>query len=88
MGRIRRSMGAILLSGVFIYPAGMAGGSAMAAAPGKHTAPDGVPAEPSILEIQRGLAAGRFDVPALERHYAGRINSIDVMRGAVTESAA
>ena len=83
MGRIRRSMGAILLSGVFIYPAGigtiaaMAGGSAMAAAPGKHTAPDGVPAEPSILEIQRGLAAGRFDVPALERHYAGRINSID-----------
>src|SRR5262249_4850915 len=38
---------------------------------------DTVPAEPSILEIQQGLAAGRFDVPALERHYEGRIRAID-----------
>jgi len=38
---------------------------------------DSVPTEPSILEIQQALSAGRFDVPALERHYEGRINSID-----------
>ena len=45
---------------------------------GRQTpAADPVPAEPSILEIQQGLAAERFDVPALERHYEGRIRSID-----------
>lgn len=67
-GRSRRSVG-FLLSGVFICTA--------AAAAGKHRAPDPVPVEPSILEIQQGLAAERFDVPALERHYEGRIHSID-----------
>lgn len=58
----------ILLSGVFIGGVGGACGAANKAA---------VPAEPSILEIQQGLAAGRFDVPGLERHYEGRIRSID-----------
>ena len=67
-GRSRRSVG-FLLSGVFICTA--------AAAAGKHRAADPVPVEPSILEIQQGLAAERFDVPALERHYEGRIHSID-----------
>jgi amidase len=43
----------------------------------KAVARDSVPAEPAILEIQQALSAGRFDVPALERHYEGRINSID-----------
>src|SRR5882757_11177566 len=68
MGRTRRSMG-FLLSGVFLC--------ATAAAANKPAARDGIPAEPSILEIKGGLAAGRFDVPALERHYEGRIHSID-----------
>jgi amidase len=36
-----------------------------------------VPIEPSILEIEQALAAGRFDVPALERHYEQRIASVD-----------
>jgi amidase len=43
----------------------------------RPVAHDTVPTEPSILEIQQGLAAGRFDVPALERHYEGRIRSLD-----------
>jgi amidase len=58
----------ILLSGVFMGGIWGACGAANKAA---------VPAEPSILEIQQGLAAGRFDVPGLERHYEGRIRSID-----------
>jgi amidase len=67
-GRSRRSVG-FLLSGVFICT--------VAAGAGKHRAPDPVPVEPSILEIQQGLAAERFDVPALERHYEGRIRTLD-----------
>ncbi len=65
----RRSVG-LLLSGVFIW--GCGSGDSRAAA--REVA---VPAEPSILEIQQGLAAGRFDVPALERHYEDRIRAID-----------
>jgi amidase len=44
-----------------------------------HTAlaRDPVPAEPSIVEVQQALAAGRFDVRTLERHYETRINTID-----------
>jgi hypothetical protein len=38
---------------------------------------DSVPTEPSIVEVQQALAAGRFDVRALERHYETRINAID-----------
>jgi amidase len=38
---------------------------------------DPVPAEPSIVEVQRALAAGRFDVRTLERHYERRIAAID-----------
>jgi amidase len=63
MVRIRRSTG-FLLCGVFLCA-------------GAHAARDGIPADASILEIQQGLAAGRFDVPAVERHYEGRIQSID-----------
>jgi len=36
-----------------------------------------VPTEPSIVEVQQALAAGRFDVRTLERHYETRINAID-----------
>jgi amidase len=68
MGRFRRSMG-ILLSGVFICT--------VAPAANRQTPRDTVPTEPSILEIQQGLTAGRFDVPALVRHYEGRIRAID-----------
>jgi amidase len=38
---------------------------------------DPVPTEPSIVEVQRPLAAGRFDVRTLERHYETRIKAID-----------
>jgi hypothetical protein len=38
---------------------------------------DSVPTEPSIVEVQQAVAAGRFDVRALERHYEARINAID-----------
>src|SRR5690349_7556412 len=41
------------------------------------TAKDAVPTEPSIVEIQKGLAAGRFDVRTLERHYETRIANLD-----------
>src|SRR3954467_1448669 len=68
MGRFRRSMGT-LLGGVFICAA--------ATAANRQSPRDTVPTEPSILEIQQGLTAGRFDVPALERHYEGRIRAID-----------
>ena len=63
------------MSGVFVSALGLAcSGAGAASKPITH---DAVPTEPSILEIQQGLAAGRFDVPAVERHYEGRINSID-----------
>jgi amidase len=52
-------------------------GVACAGTATKTVAHDPIPMEPSILEIQQGLAAGRFDVPALEHHYEGRINSLD-----------
>src|SRR6187402_2568006 len=68
-GRSRRSMGVILLSGVFF------GAAANAAT--RPPAPDPVPAEPSVLEIQQGLAAGRYDAQAVEKHYERRIQSID-----------
>jgi len=44
-----------------------------------HTAlaRDPVPTEPSIVEVQQALGAGRFDVRTLERHYETRINAID-----------
>jgi amidase len=68
------------LSGVFVFILGevalgtTATGATRTADGGAR---DSVPTEPSILEIQQALTAGRFDVPALERHYEGRINSID-----------
>ena len=71
-GRTRRSIGAIRLSGVFICGLGVA-----CAGAATRPAHDSIPMEPSIAEIQQGLAAGRFDVPAVERHYEGRINSLD-----------
>ena len=33
---------------------------------------DQVPTEPSIVEVQHGIAAGRFTVRDLERHYEAR----------------
>jgi amidase len=69
-GRSRRSIGVFRLSGAFICAAG-------AVCSAKVAARDSVPAEPSILEVQQALAAGRFDVPALVRHYEKRIESID-----------
>jgi amidase len=68
------------LSGVFVFILGeVALGAPATGAPRtpNSVARDSVPTEPSILEIQQALSAGRFDVPALERHYEGRINSID-----------
>ena len=62
-------MGVILLSGVFF--------GAAATAATRPPAPDPVPAEPSVLEIQQGLAAGRYDAQAVEKHYERRIQSID-----------
>jgi amidase len=38
---------------------------------------DPVPAEPNIVEVQQALAAGRFNVRTLERHYERRIAAID-----------
>jgi hypothetical protein len=38
---------------------------------------DPVPTEPSIVEVQQALAAGRFDVRTLEHHYETRIKAID-----------
>jgi amidase len=38
---------------------------------------DQVPTEPSIVEVQHGIAAGRFTVRDLERHYEARIRAID-----------
>jgi amidase len=58
------------LSGVFICVLG-------AAYAANAVARDSVPTEPSILEVQQALAAGRFDVPTLERHYEKRIESLD-----------
>ena len=43
---------------------------------------DPVPTEPSIVEVQRAIAAGRFDVRTLERHYEARIKAIDSCRAA------
>ena len=63
------------MSGVFICTLGVAGAGVGAAT--KPVAHDPIPMEPSITEIQQGLAAGRFDVPAVQRHYEGRINSLD-----------
>src|SRR3569833_1181596 len=58
-----------LLGGVFICAAATAGN--------RQSPRDTVPTEPSILEIQQGLTAGRLDVPALQRHYEARIRAID-----------
>ena len=44
---------------------------------GNLSARDPFPVEPSIEEVRQALAAGRYDVRALERHYANRIAAID-----------
>src|ERR1700736_5207612 len=49
----------------------------VAACAGTPLAHDSIPTEPSILEVQQALYAGRFDVPALAHHYQSRIESID-----------
>jgi amidase len=67
----RRSAGFVRLSGVLVSGVLSVGVCAHA------LARDPVPAEPSIVEVEHGLAAGRFDVRALEHHYEERINSID-----------
>jgi amidase len=66
----RRSIGIFRWSGVFAS-------GLVAACASNPLAHDSIPTEPSILEIQQALSAGRFDVPALERHYQSRIESID-----------
>jgi hypothetical protein len=62
LGSGRRSAGISRLSGVFV-PA------LFTACAHSAVARDPVPTEPSIVEVQQALAAGRFDVRALERHY-------------------
>lgn len=49
----------------------------LAACANAALARDPVPTEPSIVEVQRALAARRFDVRTLERHYETRIKAID-----------
>jgi len=44
---------------------------------GTAPAKDAVPTEPSIIEIQQGLQARRFDVRSLEHHYEARIATLD-----------
>ena len=44
---------------------------------GNPSARDPFPVEPSIEEVRQGLAAGRYDVRALQSHYANRIAAID-----------
>jgi amidase len=56
---------------------GMAVPAILAACANAAFARDPVPTEPSIVEVQRALAAGRFDVRTLERHYETRIKAID-----------
>src|SRR3982074_473583 len=56
---------------------GMAVPAILAACADAAFARDPVPTEPSIVEVQRALAAGRFDVRTLERHYETRIKAID-----------
>lgn len=48
---------------------------ALAAADAAATDP--VPAEPSVRQVHDDLAAGRYDIRALERHYEARIAAID-----------
>jgi len=66
----RRSAGIPRLSGVFVS-------ALLATCVNRAVARDPVPTEPSIVEVRQALAAGRFDVRALERHYETRINTID-----------
>jgi amidase len=66
----RRPAALLRLGGVFV-PAVLA--VCASGAPAR----DPVPTEPSIVEVEQALAAKRFDVRTLERHYESRINAID-----------
>jgi amidase len=55
----------------------LASGAFAACIPAEAKDTDPVPTEPSIVEVQQGIAAGRFSVTALERHYEKRIALID-----------
>jgi hypothetical protein len=44
---------------------------------GNPSARDRIPVEPSIEEVRQALAAGRYDLRALESHYTNRIAAID-----------
>jgi amidase len=70
LGSERRSVGTSRLSGIFV-PA------LLAACASNAVARDPVPTEPSIVEVSQALAARRFDVRALERHYETRIKAVD-----------
>ncbi len=69
LSRRSRHAGILGLSGIFT--------AVLATLPSQSAARDPVPTEPSIVEVQQGLAAGRFDVRALEHHYEDRIRTID-----------
>jgi amidase len=69
-GYPRRSIGAFRLSGLLASALG-------AACVSNAAVRDSVPTEPSILEIEQALSAGRIDVPTLEQHYEKRIDSLD-----------
>jgi hypothetical protein len=72
----RRSACLRRLSGVF-FSALLASSVGAVAKNPPASAQDPVPTEPSIVEVRQGLAAGRFDVRTLERHYESRINTLD-----------
>ncbi len=50
---------------------------AVLASADEPAAVDPVPSEPSIQQVRSDLAAGRYDVGALQRHYRARIAAID-----------
>jgi amidase len=67
---VRRSTGPFRLSGGLIPVA-------LVLAASNAGAQDPVPAEPTIVEVEQSLAAKRFDVRTLERHYETRIRTVD-----------
>jgi hypothetical protein len=68
-----RSAGTHPLSGFFVPAVLLLVSAGASGTPAR----DPVPAEPSLVEITQGLAARRFAVRTLERHYTTRIEAID-----------
>jgi amidase len=74
---LRRSL-VLLLAGFGLLAAAKVAADSAAA-------PDPIPAEPSVAQVHQALAAGTYDVRALERHYEARIATLDSKLHAVIE---